>query len=117
MNRKTSTLLSMGISIVLIALGVGFLYNHNMDFWSPHGRWAMGHQGFMGGGMGFIMIILWVFAIGALVLLISAMVNSVSGAGQDRGEAGKPLDILKQRYARGEIDKAEYEKMRRELSV
>jgi putative membrane protein len=107
----------MGISIVLIALGVGFLYNHNMDFWSLNGRWTMGHHGFMGGGMGFIMIIFWVLVIGALVLLISAMANGVGGSRQDRNETNKPLDILKQRYARGEIDKAEYEKMRRELSA
>ncbi len=117
MNQKKSTLLSLGISIVLIALGVGFLYNHNMDFWSAHGRWNMGHDGFMGGGMGFMMIIFWVLLIGALALLVSAMVNGASGSRQERNEANNPLDILKQRYARGEIDKAEYEKMRRDLSA
>jgi putative membrane protein len=117
MNRKMSILLSMAISIALIALGVGFLYNHNMDFWPANDRWAMGHYGFMGGDMGFIMILFWVLIIGALALLISVLVKSVSGSGQEPGEASKPLNILKQRYARGDIDKAEYEKMRRELSV
>jgi putative membrane protein len=117
MNRKTSTLLSMAISIVLIALGVGFLYNHNMNFWPANGRWAMGHHGMMGGGMGIIMVLFWILIIGVLVLLISALVNSVSGSRQDRNEASKPLDILKQRYARGEIDKTEYEEMKRELSM
>ena len=117
MNRKTSTLLSMAISIALIALGVGFLYNHNMDFWSDNGQWTMGHRGFMGGGMGFIMIIFWVLLIGALVLLISVMPEGVSGSRQERNEANKPLDILKQRYARGEINRAEYDRMRRELSA
>ena len=77
----------------------------------------MGHHGMMGGGMGIIMFLFWILIIGALVLCISAMVNSVSGSRQDRNEASEPLDILKQRYARGEIDKADYEKMRRELTT
>jgi len=117
MNRKTSTLLSMAISIVLIALGVWFLYNHNMNFWPAGGRWFMGHHGMMGGGMGIIMFLFWILIIGALVLFISAMVNGVNGSRQNRNEVNEPLNILKQRYARGEIDKADYEKMRRELST
>ena len=117
MNRKTSTCLSMAISIGLIALGVWFLYNHNMNFWPAGGRWSMGHHGMMGGGMGIIMILFWILILGAVVLLISALVNGIGGSGQDRDEASEPLDILKQRYARGEIDKAEYKTMRRELSA
>jgi len=117
MNRKTSTLLSMAISIVLIALGVGFLYNYNMDFWPANGRWAMGHHGFMGGGMGFIMILFWILIIGALVSLLSLLLSGVSGSRQDSNEASTPINILKQRYARGDIDKVEYEKMKRELSA
>ena len=77
----------------------------------------MGHHGMMGGGMGIIMFLFWILIIGALVLFISAMANGVSGSRQNRNEANKPLNILKQRYARGEIDKADYEKMRRELST
>ena len=77
----------------------------------------MGHHGMMGGGMGIIMLLFWILIIGALVLFISAMVNGVSGSRQDRNETSKPLNILKQRYARGEIDKAEFEKMRLELSA
>ena len=97
MNRKTSTLLSMAISIVLIAAGVGFLYNRNMDFWQTNGRWAMEHHGFMGGGGVIVMILFWVLVIGALVLLVSAIANGVGGFRQGRNEAINPLEILKQR--------------------
>ena len=117
MNRKTSILLSMAISIVLIALAVWFLYNHNMNFGPTGGRWFMGHHGMMGGGMGIVMFLFWILIVGALVLFISAMVNGASGSGQYCNEANEPLNILKQRYARGEIDKADYEKMRREIST
>jgi uncharacterized membrane protein len=52
-----------------------------------------------------------------LVLLISAIVNGFGGSRQNRNEVNEPLNILRQRYARGEIGKADYEKMRRELST
>ena len=77
----------------------------------------MGHHGMMGGGIGIIMILFWILIIGALALLISALVNGTSGAIQERHKASEPLEILKQRYARGEIDKAEYEDKRRNLST
>ena len=77
----------------------------------------MGHHGMMGGGMGTMMLLFWILIIGALVLFISAIVNGFGGSRQNRNEVNEPLNILRQRYARGEIGKADYEKMRRELST
>ncbi len=116
MNRTTSTLLSLGVSAVLIAVGVRFLYNH-MGIWPEHGRWAMGHHSIMGGGMGIVMILFWVLLIAAFVLLISGALNGIRGAKQNQDDAPNPLEILKQRYARGEIDKTEYEEKRRDLII
>lgn len=115
MNRTTSTLLSIGVSAVLIAVGVRFLYSHNMGLWPENGRWAMGHHGIMGGGMGIVMIIFWVLLIAALVMLISGAVNGIRGAKQNQDNVLNSLEILKQRYARGEIDKTEFEEIRRDL--
>ena len=117
MNRTTSTLLSIGVSAALLALGVRFIYNHNVGFWPGHGPWAGGHHfGMMGGGTGFIMIIFWVLIIGAIVLLLSGAASKIRDSKQIRDESLKPLDILKQRYARGEMDKTEFEEKRRDLS-
>ncbi|NOX62769.1 MAG: SHOCT domain-containing protein [Chloroflexi bacterium] len=40
---------------------------------------------------------------------------SVSPPSSPPGASESPLEILKQRYARGELTKAEYEEMRRDI--
>jgi putative membrane protein len=117
MNRKTSTLLSLGVSAVLIAVGVWFLYDHNIDIWPEHHHWAMGHHGMMGGGMGIIMIIFWIVLIASFVLLISGVINALRRPKQNQDNTSSSLDILKQRYARGEIDTAEYEEKYQKLLI
>jgi putative membrane protein len=118
MNRKTSTLLSLGVSAVLIAAAIWFLYNDNAGMWIGNGGWGMGYGHMMGGGMGIVMIIFWIVLIGALILLISGAINGIRGSQQkNEGDSPKPLEILKQRYARGEIDRAEYEDKRRDLMI
>jgi len=117
MNRRTSTLLSLGVSAVLIAVAIWFLYRHNTGMWMGNNRWGMGYHHMMGGGMGIVMIIFWVVLIGAFVLLVSGAINGIRGSQQNDDDLQKPLEILKQRYARGEIDKAEYEDKRRDLST
>ena len=116
MNHKTTTLISIGVSAALVALGVWFLYRHHMGFWPENERWLLVHHGAMGGGMGIIMILFWVLIIGAFALLVSGAVNGIRGASQRDGERSDPIEILKQRYARGEIDQTEYEEKRRILS-
>jgi putative membrane protein len=75
----------------------------------------MGDWGGWGWGMGFgwiFMILFW-----ALVILgIVALARWIFFTGGSAGGAGKrPLDILKERYARGEITRDQYEQMRRDL--
>ena len=117
MNRTTSTLLSLGVSAVLIAVGVWLLYNYNIGLWPDSGQWAMRHYGMMGGGMGIVMIIFWIVLIGAFMLLITGIFNGIRGTNQNKTEKPDALEILKIRYARGEINKAEYNNMRKDLGV
>jgi len=117
MNRKSSIFLSLGVSAVLIAAGIWFLYNHNAVMWPGGDRWGMGYNHMMGGGMGFVMIIFWIILIGAFVLLISGAVNGIRGSQRSiESDSSNPLEILKERYARGEINKTEFEDMRQDLS-
>ena len=74
--------------------------------------WGWGHM-FFGS---FMMLLFW----GGLIILIVFAVRSM-GAGSPRGSDGpapgnRAIDILEERYARGEIDKEEYEERRRLLS-
>lgn len=66
--------------------------------------------GFEHFGAGWGMILVWLIPI----LLIALVVRYVLG---DRdGKAGQtPLDILKSRYARGEIDQEEFQRKKQEL--
>lgn len=78
-----------------------------------------GYSGFGGGwGMGIGMLLFWFLIIFAVVLLARAAFGTRSwgGCGADfmpRGRAA--IDILRERYARGEIEKTEFEEKLRDL--
>jgi putative membrane protein len=62
-------------------------------------------------GLGSIFIILfWVLVILAIVALAKWLSSARNG-----GPTRRPLDILQERYARGEITREQYEPMRRDL--
>lgn len=71
--------------------------------------------------MGFGLIVSLVFlavVIGLAVWLISYLFPDISGTFSARQDVqDSPLDILKRRYARGEISRSEYDEMRRALST
>lgn len=72
--------------------------------------------GYGGWGMGFgwiFMILFW----GVVILGIAALAKSLLGSSADSAAApGKrALGLLKERYARGEIGKEEFEQKRRDL--
>jgi len=82
------------------------------DFWW-HPGWGWGHMIF--GGL--MMIAFW----GGLILLIVVLVRwlgggSASGHASSPASRQTPLEILQERFAKGEIDKEEYEERRKLLS-
>ena len=74
----------------------------------------------VGVGMGWIgllmMLFIWALIIVGVVALVTWLVRGSQG-GQAGGTSGvnRPLEILKERYARGEISREEYERMRQDL--
>jgi putative membrane protein len=79
-------------------------------------------QGFSWGWMffgGFMMILFW----GGIIALIVLAVRGLTGSGSSTvnsapaNTSGSALRIVKERYARGEITKEEYDEMRRDLET
>jgi len=78
----------------------------------PYECWGMHYMwGPWGIGMMLMMLVFWGRFIVALVLGIRWLITQ---GREPRG--GSPLDILKKRYARGEIDKEEYEVKKRDIA-
>ncbi len=59
------------------------------------------------GSMGWLMVLWWVAGIIVLVLLVRLVAGSTGGFSRRDDET--PEQILKRRYARGEIDSEEYQ--------
>jgi putative membrane protein len=80
-----------------------------------------GHHGMWGGGwigatFGFIMMIAVIAGIVAVIVLLFRALGSGSGGQAAQRRDGKTaLDILEDRFARGEIDAQEFEERRRLL--
>jgi putative membrane protein len=74
-------------------------------------------RGMMGWNMGIWMVfnlIFWILVIAGIVLLVVWVGQKAVGAGSRAEESA--LEILKKRYAHGEISKAEYEEKKRDLA-
>lgn len=79
------------------------------DFWGMHPMWGV--WGAWGFGMMLFMLALWGLIIVGLVLGLRWLATQGRVSRSDAA-----MDILRQRYARGEIDKEEFEARKRDLS-
>jgi putative membrane protein len=83
-------------------------------------EWGHG-PGMMGGGYGMgwfgsiLMIAFWIAVIVGIVLLIRWLIISTRTTSHGMSSGESALEILKKRYARGEINKEEFEEKKRDL--
>ena len=109
--------------LVTCAAGIFFVFcdfNEVIAQWGGYGGWHMG-PGMMGEwGMGWFgglfALIFWILVIVGLVFLIKWLIQSTSRGHTGNAGGNRALEILKERYARGEIDKAEFETKKTDLS-
>lgn len=78
----------------------------------PDGWWPMMHYGFGYGGM-----FMWIIFLVVIGFLIYFMVQAQKTKDQTPTQTESPLDILKRRYAKGEISREEYERMKKDLEA
>lgn len=75
-------------------------------------RWPnmMGNTSFF--GFGWILVtFFWIFVILAVFYFLKAHRSK-----DENQSSNKPLDILKERYVKGEIDKKQFEEMKKDIS-
>ncbi len=65
-------------------------------------------------GLGTGGIVVWLLLIAVVVAVVYFMARQRGGGGSS-STWETPLEVLKKRYARGEISKEEYERMKRDL--
>jgi putative membrane protein len=98
------------MSTVWLMPGAAFAQERSYDW-----GWGMHPMGWMGGmwgiGMMFMMLFFWVLIIAAIVLGVRWLMSE----GKER-RSDSALEILRQRYARGEINKEEFEAKKKDLS-
>ena len=76
---------------------MGYYWGNMMDF---------------GFGGGIMMLLFWA----AIIIFIVWTVKEIGGKNNERHNSNSALDILKERYAKGEINKEEFEQKKKDLS-
>ena len=112
-NLAIGLLVALAV-IVLLPLFIGGTMMGGMM-----GRWGDGMWSWGGWGMGLgaiFMLVFWGIIIAAIVLVVRWMAQPSGGAHPPTTKEESALEILQKRYARGEINKEEYEQKRRDLT-
>jgi putative membrane protein len=111
---KTKQILVLTLLSSALMLGQGFAQQRG-----DYGGWDMGHGMMWGWGMpwfGMIfMIIFWGLLIVGLVFGIRWLIQTTKGEKDFDHGSSRAVNILKERYARGEVNKEEFEQMKNDL--
>jgi putative membrane protein len=118
-NLKPTKVLQAIILMTAPALMMLFTPAPALAQWRYNQGWHMGPgvMGGWGGGWfgGIFMIIFWILILVGLVFLIKWLIQSTNRRQTSDAGGNRPLEILKERYARGEIDRSEFERMKTDL--
>ncbi len=116
MDKNIKTALIVGgivvAALIILPLVFGLVAGWQGESWGMMGPGMMGGFGWM-----WLMPVFWIVFLG---LIIWAVVAAVRGSSESRSpdssKADSALELLKKRYARGEINKEEYEEKKKDLA-
>ncbi len=105
--------ITLGLALVSFLSNWTIAYAHGPDEGYSMGPWMMWGQG-MGWFFPIIMLSFWIAVITGIIFLVRWVILS---ANKNHGYKSQEsaLDILKKRYARGEINKEEFEDRKKDL--
>ncbi len=98
------------IDRILMHENIGDRWHHHMSDWMDFPNHMMGGSSWLGW---FLTALFWAFVVIGIVLLVWWILRSGSDVGPRNRRSA--LDILEERYARGEIDEEEYDRRRKNL--
>jgi putative membrane protein len=116
MSKNVKTALIIGGILLGAIIITSFVFAAILRW--PYGDWdRMGPGMMIGFGWMWLMPILWIAVLGLIVwAIVAAVRSSGESKGSDSSKADSALEVLKKRYARGEIDKQDYEEKKRDLA-
>jgi putative membrane protein len=102
------------LGLINILLSPAFAQSGGYRNWHM-GRWMMGDWGMGWFGMLF-MLLFWVLVIVGIVFMVRWLVRNTGNRGHSGISTGsQALEILKERFARGEISRDEFESMKKDI--
>ncbi len=116
MNKNVKIALIIGGIIVAVLIVLSLVFG--LTSGGQYGGWGMMGPWMTGGfGWWWLMPIFMILFWGLVIWGIVALVRGLSGSrDSDTAKADLALEILKRRYARGEITKEEYEEKKKDLA-
>ena len=114
MSQNTKTALIIGGIVVAIFIVLPLVVGA-ISGWQS-GSWGMMGPGMMGFGWMWLFPVFWIVIVGLIIWAVVAAVRKPGQSESSARSADSALEVLKKRYARGEIDKQEYEEKKKDLA-
>ncbi len=124
--KSAGTTIGVILIVVLLVLVLGGAGMMGLGGFGMGPGMMGGYGGMMGRygpfGFGFtplvaiLSVVFWALVIGGIVLLVMWFVRNAGWSSFAPSTGEPPLDTLKARYAKGEINKQQYEELKRDLT-
>ncbi|MCJ7773613.1 MAG: SHOCT domain-containing protein [Desulfobacterales bacterium] len=111
MKKTNLKIIIIIAGVALVAIAALLAFHSTYLGWNGYNGYRAWPCAMRSGSIGGIMMLLWIVVVGALIYMIVRIGSSRSNS---PGEVDA-LEVLKQRYAKGEISKAEFESMKQTL--